>query len=115
MGKRRQYHLVYRLNNLQHLVIANLAVPVNIVQLKRPIELVLHLATARNAQGADELLKVDGARFITVEDVEDVVCKGTWIAEGEELAVDLLELFFGEEAGGAVLEEAWEVLDMLVA
>ena len=100
------YHLVNSLDNLEHLVVADLAVAVNVVQLERPVKLVLHLAAARNAQGADELLEVDGARLICVEDVEDVVGEGRGVAEGEELGVDLLELALGERARGAVFEEA---------
>ena len=102
----RTYHLVDRLDNLQHLVVADLTVAVNVVELKGPVELVLHLAAARNAQGADELLEVDGARLVAVEDVEDVVGEGARVTEGEELAIYLLELLLGEHARGAVLEEA---------
>lgn len=102
----RTYHLVYRLDNLEHLVVAYLAVAVNVVQLEGPVELVLHLAAARHAQGTDELLEVDGARLVAVEDVEYVVRERRWIAKGEELAVDLLKLVLGEHARGAVLEEA---------
>jgi hypothetical protein len=93
---------------LQHLLVADLAVTINVVELEGPVQLVLHLSTARNAQGADELFEVDGARSIAIEDVEDIIGEGGWIAEGEELSVDLLELLLGEGARGAVLEEAWE-------
>jgi hypothetical protein len=69
------YHLVDCLNDCQHLLVADLAVAVDVVQLERPVELVFHLAAARDAQSADELLEVDCARFVCVEHVEDIVCK----------------------------------------
>ena len=100
------YHLVDRLDNLEHLVVADLAVAINVVQLEGPVELVLHLAAARHAQGADELLEVDGPGLVRVEDVKDVVGKGRRVAEREELPVDLLELLLCERARRAVLEEA---------
>ena len=106
-GGRLADHLVNGLDNLEHLVVADLAVAVNVVQLEGPVELVLHLAAAGDAEGADELLEVDGARLVRVEDVEDVVGKGGGVAEREELGVDLLELALGEHARGAVFEEAY--------
>ena len=112
-GRGVVYHLVNGLDNLEHLVVANLAVAVNVVQLERPVELVLHLAAARNAQGADELLEVDGARLVRVEHVEDVVGKGRGVAKGEELGVDLLELALGERARRAVFEKAYSVAGVL--
>ena len=97
------YHLIDRLDNRQHLIIANLSITINIIELEGPIKLILHLSPARNAERADKLLEIDGAGFIAIEDVEDVVCEGGWVAEGEKLPVYLLELFFGEHAGGTVL------------
>lgn len=106
-GRGETHHLVDGLDDAQHLVVANLAVAVNVVQLEGPVELVLHLAAARDAEGADELLEVDAARLVAVEDIEDVLGEGGGVAEGEELAVDLLELLLCEGARGAVLQEAW--------
>lgn len=106
-GRGRWYHFVDGLDNLEHFVVADLAVSVNVVQLEGPVELVLHLAAARNAQGADELLEVNRPGLVRVEDVEDVVGEGGRVAKGEELSVDLLELLLGEHARGAVLEEAY--------
>lgn len=100
------YHFVDSLNNLQHLIVADLSISINIVQLESPVQLILCLAPARNAQGADELLEVDAAGPVTVKDIEDVVGERGRIAEGEELSVDLLELLFAEHARGAVLQEA---------
>jgi hypothetical protein len=99
-------HLVNRLDNLQHFVVAYLAIAVDVVQLECPVELVLHLAAAGDAQGADELLKVDGSGLVGVEHPEDVVGERRGVAKGEELPVDLLELLLGEHARGAVLDEA---------
>ena len=83
-----------------------MAVAVDVVQLEGPVELVLHLAPRCDAQGADELLEVDAAGLVLVEDVEDIVREGGRVAEGEELSVYLLELGFREHARGAVFEKA---------
>ena len=55
------YHFVDGLYNGQHLLVAYLAVAINVVQLERPIQLVLHLATAGDTQRADEFFEVDCA------------------------------------------------------
>lgn len=103
-------HLVYSLHNSQHLIIANLAVAINVIQLKRPVQLILHPAARRHRQRAYKLLEVNGAAVVRVEDPENIVCKGRRVAKGEELAVDFLEFFFVEVAGGAVFEEAYKSL-----
>ncbi len=100
------YHLVNSLNNSQHLVIANLSIPINIIKLERPIELIFHLPSARDAQSAYELFEIDGPGFIAIEDIEDVICEGGWIAEREELSVDFLEFVFGERAGWTIFQKA---------
>lgn len=69
------YHLVDGLYNRQHLLIADLAVAVNVVQLEGPVELVFHLSPTCNAERADELFEVDRAGFVRVEDVENIICK----------------------------------------
>jgi hypothetical protein len=96
------YHLVDSLNDSQHFIVTNFAVSVDIVQLECPVQLILHLAPARYAQGTYKLLEIDCTRLIGVKDVEDIVCETGGIAEGEELLVDLLELLFREHAAGAV-------------
>jgi len=63
--------------------------------------------TACDAQGANKFFEVDGTRFIRVEDVEDIFCKAGRIAEREELAVDFLEFRDGQGTRGAVFDEAW--------
>jgi hypothetical protein len=73
---------------------------------KRPVELVLHLAAARHAERYDELLKVNRARAVRVEDLEDIVGECRRVSEREELLVDLLELFLGEIARRTVFEKA---------
>ena len=67
------YHLIYSLDNLEHLLVADLAVAADVVELEGPVELVLHLAAAGDAEGADELLEVDGPRFVGVEYIEYIV------------------------------------------
>jgi hypothetical protein len=74
-GRKRRdaYHLVDGFHNGKHLLVGDLAVAVNVVEVERPVELVLHLAAARHAEGDDEFLKVNGARPIRVEDFEHIV------------------------------------------
>ena len=100
------HHLVDGLDDLQHLVVADLAVAVDVVQLEGPVQLVFHLASRRHRQRADELLEVDRARLVLVEDAEDIVGELGRVAKGEELLVDLLELFAREIARRTVLEKA---------
>lgn len=109
-ANRRPYHLVNCLYNSQHLVIANLPITIDVVKLECPIELVLHLASARDTQRADKLLEIDRARLVAVKDIEHVIRKGRWIAEREELPVDLLKLLFRKHTGGAILQKAWNIL-----
>ena len=99
------YHLVDSLHNCQHLLVADLAVAVDIVELERPIKLIFHLSSTCDTEGADELLKVDCTGLIRVEDIEHIICKRRRIPEREELFVDLLELLLSEHAGWAVLQE----------
>lgn len=104
------YHFVDGFHNLEHFVVGDLAVAVNVVELKGPVELILHLAAASNAQGADELFEVNGAGAVAVKNVEYIVGKGTRVAKGEELAVNLLKLLLAEQTRGAVLKEACGLL-----
>ena len=73
MGRRETDHLVNGLDDGQHLIVADLTIAIDVVQLKCPIQFILHLASRRDREGADELLEIDGPRFIAVEDVEDVI------------------------------------------
>jgi len=103
-------HFIDGLHDGQHLVVTDLAVAVNVVELKGPIQLVLHLAAAGDAQGADELLEVDRAALVRVKDLEDVVGERTRVAKGEKLSVYLLELFLGERARRAILQKSIVVI-----
>lgn len=69
------YHLVDRLDDLQHLLVADQAVPIQIVQLERPLELVSHLAAAGDTERGYEFFKVNRPRFVLVEYPEYVICK----------------------------------------
>jgi hypothetical protein len=100
------HHFINRLDNGQHLLVADGAVAVDVVELKGPFKLILHFPARGDGQGADEFFKVDAAGFVGVEDVKDVVGEAGGVAKGEELLVDFLEFGFGEGAVGAVLEEA---------
>lgn len=94
----KTYHFVNGLDNLEHLVVADFAISVNVVQLEGPVQLILRLPSARDTQGADEFLEVDAARPVAVEDVEDIVGKRARVTKREELAVDFLKLLLGEGA-----------------
>lgn len=91
---------------MQHLVIGDETVFVYIVQLKRPwmfqkgqmglsneagevrtLELLVQSSATRDAESTDELFKVNGTIFVLVKDVEDIVCKVSWISEREELLI----------------------------
>ena len=104
---RATYHLVDRLHDLEHLVVADLSVSVNVVELESPVQLVFHLASAGDAEGDDKLLEVDGPRLVAVEYVEYVIGKRRGVTEGEELPVDLLEFLLCERTRGAIFQETW--------
>lgn len=86
------YHLIDSLDNLQHLVVTNLAIAVDIIELESPVELILEGATGGDAQRDNEFLEVDRSRAIRIEHVKHIVGERGRISEREELLVDLLEL-----------------------
>jgi hypothetical protein len=55
-------------------------------------ELLVQPSSGSYTQGADKLLELDCPALVLVENVEYVICELGWIAKGEELAIDLLEL-----------------------
>ena len=97
-GRGGAYHFVDSLHYCQHLIVADLAIAIDIVQLERPIQFVLHLAATSHAQSTNKLLEVDSATLVRVKHFEDIVGERVRIAKGEELSVDLLEFFFGKGA-----------------
>jgi hypothetical protein len=72
----------------------------------RTFELFIQPPSGGDGECADELLEVDSAVLVLVEDVEDIIREFTWIAEGEELLIDPTEFGLIELAGGTVLQEA---------
>jgi len=90
---------------LKHLIVCDGSIPVNIIQLERPFELLIQSATRGDAECADELFEVDCAVLVLVEDVEYIVGKFTRVAEREELLVYPAELSLVELARGTILEE----------
>lgn len=96
--RKSAYHFVNRLDNCQHFVVANLTVPIDIVQLEGPVQFIFHFPSARDAQGAYELLKIDGTTLVRVENLEHIVGERVRIAKREELSVNLLKLFLGQGA-----------------
>ena len=110
----RTYHLVDCLNNLQHLLITNLAVSIDVIQLERPFELVLHLPTTRHTQSAYELLEFNRAIVIGIKDPENIICKRCWITVWKELTIYILKFGFGEKSRRAILDEAYQTLSVSV-
>lgn len=58
----------------------------------RTFELLIEAPAACNTQSTDELLEIDRAILVLVEDIEDIVRKLVRIAEREELLVYPAEL-----------------------
>lgn len=106
-GDKGTHHFVDSFDNSEHFFVTDLSIAVYVVELKCPIEFVLHFATAGYTEGADELLEVDSTALVRVKDLEDIICKRIGIAKGEELSVDLLELLLGEGPRGAIFKEPW--------
>jgi len=73
----------------------------------RTLELLVQSPATRDAEGTDELFKVNSAIFVLVKDVEDVVCKISWISEGEELLIYTTEFDLVQITGRTILEEAF--------
>lgn len=73
---------------------------------RRTLEFLVQPATRCNTQGTDELLKIDGAVLVLVEDVEHIVGKLSGVTKGEELLIYPGEFRLVELTRGAVLEEA---------
>lgn len=81
----------------------------------RTLELLFEASAGGDAKGTDELLEVNLPAVIRIEDVEDVVCEFSGVAEREELLVYPAELFLVEMAGGAVLLEALVPVDEIAS
>lgn len=45
--------------------------------------------------------------MVGVEDAENVVCKRGWVAMREECSIYVLELLFGQQSRGTVLDKTW--------
>ena len=101
-----KYHLVDCLNDSKHLLVRDLAIPVDIVKLECPVQLILHATPRRDRQRTDEFLEINHAAVIRIKHSEDIIGKRRGISEREELAINLLEFLLGQGPGRAVLEEA---------
>ena len=109
-GLQEPYHLVDCFNNSQHLIVTDLSITIDIIQLECPIKLILHLSSACDTQSTDELLEIDRTRLIAIKYIEDVISERRWIAEGEELSIDLLEFVLGEHTRWTILQEAYGII-----
>src|SRR6266536_1754425 len=103
---RGTYHFVDSFDNSQHFLVANLSISIDVIQLESPIQLVFHLTPGRDTQSTDELLEIDGSTVVGIEHFEHIIRKRRWVTEWKELSIDLLEFFFCQGAGRAILQEA---------
>lgn len=69
------------------------------------IQLFVNVTTTRHREGANKLFKVDGAVFIAVKDVKDIIGKSRRIAKREELFINLLECALVKLARRTIFEE----------
>jgi hypothetical protein len=60
------------------------------------LEFLVQLATARDAEGTNELFEIDGAILVDVKDLEYVIGEFPWFAKGEELFIYSTELLLVE-------------------
>ena len=104
------YHLVDRFHDRKHLIICDLAIAVDVVQLKRPVQLVLHPAPRGHRQRAYELLEINHAAIVRIKNTENIIRERRWVAKREELPIDLLELLLGQGPGRTVLEESYDAV-----
>lgn len=93
------------LYNLQHLLAADVPIPVEIVHAKRPLELLLQLAPRCHAQGNDELPEVYRAIAVGVKGSEDMLSKLGGVTVWEEVGIDLLELLHIERSTWAIFQK----------
>ena len=91
-----KYHLVDCLNDSKHLLVRDLAIPVDIVKLECPVQLILHATPRRDRQRTDEFLEINHAAVIRIEHSKDIIGERRGISEREELAIDLLEFLLGQ-------------------
>jgi hypothetical protein len=75
---------------------------VKVIELEGPSELFLEVSTRGDRKRANELLEVDGAILVDIEDIKDIIGKVCWITKGEELLVNLLKLILCQVSRGAV-------------
>ena len=101
-------------DDLQHLCLADVSVPIQVVHAECPLQLLVQSPTRGHAQGDDELPEVDRPVSVGVKRAEDVFGELGGVAVREEVGVDLLELVHGQSATGAVPQEALVPLGDLV-
>lgn len=96
------------LNNLQHLLTADVSVSIQVVHAESPFQFLLQLPPWRDAQGDDELPEVYRPVAVGVESPEDVLGELGGISVGKEIGVDLFELLHIQCSAGAILQETLE-------
>lgn len=110
----RGNHLVNGRYDLEHLGLAYVPIPVQVVHTERPLQFLVQPTTWGHAQGDDELPEVYSPVSVGIKCAEDVLSKLWGVAVREEVGVDLLELLHGQRAAGAVPQEALVPLGDLV-
>ena len=76
------------LDDLQHLHSCDLAIPVQVIHVEGPVELLLEAAPGGDGQGTDELSEVDGPVSVLVEGPEGVLGKLGGVSVGEKLRTE---------------------------
>jgi len=92
-------------DNLRHLAWFDCSVSVDVVHLKRPLELLFRFSGGSDVDGQQELLEVDASAVIGVERPEHVLAELLGVALREEAWVDFQKLGPRQLTGRTVLLE----------
>jgi hypothetical protein len=78
-----------------------------VIDHSRTLELLIDATTACDAERADELLELNGAILVFIEDVEDIVGEFAWVAEWKKLLIYSAEFSSVELTRWTVLDESF--------
>ena len=78
------------------------------------VEFFVEVATRGDGECANELLELDGAILVLVEDAEHERGELGGVSVGEELGIDLDESLLGQQPVGTILKEAFVPLPYLL-
>ena len=103
----RTNHLVNCPDDLQHLLLRNVAITVQVVHTEGPLQLLVELAPRGHRQGTNELSEVDRAVAIRVERAKSVFGELRRITLRKEGAVNFPEFSEREFAARAISEKVF--------